>query len=654
MSRGIRREVKRPVRTSLLSLAAVILVFLVSVVSFAEERILTFQSLVTVNKDSTLVVRETIKVICENDKIKHGIYRDFPTSYDLVINPWLPVLKRNVGFRVVGTTRDGKSEQRHTEPLSNGVRTYLGSKDVIIPPGEHTYTITYETDRQLGFFKDHDELYWNVTGNGWEFPIDMAEATVKFPVNLPKDKIRVEGYTGLSGSKARNLNATFNAEGMPYFVTTKSLDSYEGLTIVAAFPKGFFPEPTKQMKVRDLIFDNPALFIVVCGLLLLPLYYFVVWLFVGKDPLRGVIMPLYAPPDDLSPAAVRYLSKMGFDDKVFVAAIINLAVKGHLKIQENKSNYTITKVNASPRDRQLSSEEDRLWNEMPDKVVLGKYEGSSVATMRSNLEETFIRRFSSYFKVNRGFITPGIAISIVTLVCAGIMENQDSWPVMIVSLFFVGTCWLTVAMYGIAWRMAKGKINLTVWVVVCIAIALVAGVNIMWYYLILLMKDLGFPILFLIVLFLTMATNLVFSNLLKARSSKGRKLMDQIEGFKMYLSAAEQGRIDRTNPPEKTPELFEKYLPYAMALDLEQRWAEQFAGVFAREGEASSKDSFSWFTGQSMRDFRSFSSTGFVTTFGSALSNAVSSSATAPGSSSGSSSFGGSGGSSGGGGGGGW
>ncbi len=80
----------RSVFTALLFLAAVISVFFYSGMSLAEERILKFQSLVTVKDDSTLVVRETIKVICENDKIKHGIYRDFPTSYDVLINSWLP------------------------------------------------------------------------------------------------------------------------------------------------------------------------------------------------------------------------------------------------------------------------------------------------------------------------------------------------------------------------------------------------------------------------------------------------------------------------------------------------------------------------------------------------------------------------------------
>ena len=101
----------------------------------AEERILSFKSNIKVNPDSSLTVLETIKVVCENNKIKHGIYRDFPTSYDVVIHSSLPVLNRSVGFRVLQTTRDGKPEPRHTEVLYNGIRTYLGSKGVIISPG---------------------------------------------------------------------------------------------------------------------------------------------------------------------------------------------------------------------------------------------------------------------------------------------------------------------------------------------------------------------------------------------------------------------------------------------------------------------------------------------------------------------------------------
>jgi len=619
----------------------------------AEERILSFKSHIKVNPDSSLTVRETIKVLCENDKIKHGIYRDFPTSYGVVVKPWLPVLTRNVGFRGVETTRDGKPEPHHTESLYNGIRTYLGSRDVIVSPGEHTYTITYETDRQLGFFKDHDELYWNVTGNGWEFPIDLAETTVEFPVNLPKDKIRVEGYTGPSGSKDRNLRAVFNSGGMPYYVTTKPLDAYEGLTIVAAFPKGFFPEPTKQMKIRDLIVDNPALFILICALIRMPVYYFVVWLFVGRDPLKGVIMPLYTPPDDLSPAAIRYLNRMGFDDKVFAAALIDLAVKGCLKIQENKNNYTLTKTSEVLKNERLSSEEVQIWNQMPGKVVLGKYEGAAVGNMRDDLEQSLKQRFTNFFKTNRGFVSPGIALSIIALICAAISENQDSWPVMMMALFLAGLCWLTVKVFMVAREMAKGKANSRSVSITVVASLLVAGTVAAWYGVIIMMRDMGFPVVFLGALVFIVLIHLIFLKLLKAWTFSGRKVMDRIEGFKTYLSAAEQDRLDRMNPPEKTPELFEKYLPYAMALDLEQRWAEQFAGVFGVGGQTSADERPSWLSGESIRDFRAFSSSGFVTAFGSGLSTAVSSSATAPGSSSGSSSFGSSGGSSGGGGGGG-
>ncbi len=110
-------------------------------------------------------VSETIHVRVTGEQIKRGIFRDFPTTYtDPAGNRYV------VGFAVASVTRDGKPEAHHTEKRANGIRVYMGRKDHRVPPGEHSYTLTYTTDRQLGFFKQHDELYWNVTGNGWDIP----------------------------------------------------------------------------------------------------------------------------------------------------------------------------------------------------------------------------------------------------------------------------------------------------------------------------------------------------------------------------------------------------------------------------------------------------------------------------------------------------
>ena len=120
----------------------------------ADERILSYDSTITVNRDGTLEVSEAISVRAEGKNIRRGIYRDFPTTY-----PRAGGGKVVVGFDFQSATRDGKKEPWHTENLSNGVRVYLGSASRTVPRGEHTYVLVYRTDRQMGYFADHDELY---------------------------------------------------------------------------------------------------------------------------------------------------------------------------------------------------------------------------------------------------------------------------------------------------------------------------------------------------------------------------------------------------------------------------------------------------------------------------------------------------------------
>jgi hypothetical protein len=167
----------------------------------SSERILSFSSEITVDPDASMLVTETIKVVSSGDQIKRGIYRDFPTTYqDRAGNTYV------VGFAVQAVGRDGTPEAHHTEALSNGFRIYMGRKEVLLPPGEHTYTLSYRTDRQLGFFKDHDELYWNVTGNGWIFPIETASATVLPPPGVPADRIAPRGLHGPHGHHGPTLH----------------------------------------------------------------------------------------------------------------------------------------------------------------------------------------------------------------------------------------------------------------------------------------------------------------------------------------------------------------------------------------------------------------------------------------------------------------
>ena len=178
-------------------LTACFLALLVAVPAAAQtERISSFDSRITVNTDGSMQVVETIVVESAGIDIVHGIYRDFPLRYtDRAGNRY------SVLFDITGVRRDGNAEPYHTENLSNGIRVYFGSSSYALPSGTHSYQFAYSTNRQLGFFRDHDELYWNVTGNAWKFPIDTATATVLLPANVRRCVTSLSVYTGYQGEK---------------------------------------------------------------------------------------------------------------------------------------------------------------------------------------------------------------------------------------------------------------------------------------------------------------------------------------------------------------------------------------------------------------------------------------------------------------------
>jgi uncharacterized membrane protein len=550
------------------------------------ERIISFHSNITVLRDASMIVEENIKVHCANIEINHGIYRDFPTRYqDLIGN------QVSVDFRVRRVLKNGVNEPYSIENRSNGKRIKIGSPKIELKPGDYEYTIVYETDRQLGFFQDHDELYWNVTGNGWIFPIGQVKAIIRLPGDIPADKMVLEGYTGPYGSEEKDFT-TSKVDGLATFRSTRVLGFKEGLTIVVSWPKGYVTPPDRIQLLGYLLKDNLTLLVALLGIMILMIYYLYYWGKVGKDPKPGTVIPLYYPPENLSPAAIRFIKQMGSDNKGFTAAVIDMAVKGAVLIRKENKDYTLERKE-SARDT-LTPEETQIFNHLlkhKDRITLDNDNHSEFQSAITHFGNSLTDGFQKEnFSKNLGYFGLGILISVIALT-----------PGVIQMFKYETANWILI---GLA----------TVYVVI----------------------------------------NIIFIILLKAYTLKGRKLMDQIEGFKMYLSVAEKERLNLLNPPNETPELFEKYLPYALALDVEQHWAQKFAGVLARAGEGGEPYTPLWYVGAFQHGFIPGD---FAHSLGSSFSSAISSAATPPGSSSGSSSGGGggfSGGGGGGGGGGGW
>jgi uncharacterized membrane protein YgcG len=620
----------------------------------ADERILLFHSDIAVNADSSMLVSETISVRSAHQQIKRGIYREFPTTYrDLYGN------RHTVGFQVVRVLRDGKPEPYHCESCPNGVRVYIGRRDVFLPPGEYTYTLAYTTDRQLGYFSDHDELYWNVTGNGWMFPIAKASATIVFPDGFPKNCFTLDGYTGPAGSRAKDFISSVDPSGVVNFATTTPLGPNEGLTIVVGWPKGLIAAPTPLKEAGYFIRDNRSALVVFAGLVILLGFYMAAWVAVGKDPAKGTIIPLYEPPRGFSPAQIRCIVRMGYDNKAFSAAVINMAVKGFLKITEEDGIYTLSTTRTDTSG--LAQEEER--------IAAAILSSGPALTLQQDNHETISRAIDgvrrdlkkqcerTYFVTNIGYFIAGVVISALVLVMGGFAAER---PGAVGATLFIGI-WLTGWTFGVffllrraaaAWRAVRwgggGAFSRCAQAIftTLLAIFFLAGEAVGLFFL----CSQTSPLMGVAVVALG-GVNHLFYRLLKAPTFAGRRILDQIEGFKMFLSVAEKDRLNLLNPADRTPALFEKYLPYALALDVEQAWAEQFSDVLARAAAAGARYAPVWYSGSAWDMHHPDL---FTLSLSGSLMGAISSSSTAPGSSSGFGGGGGSGGGGGGGGGGGW
>jgi hypothetical protein len=622
------------------------------------EKILDFHSDITLQDDSTLQVTETITVFAAGNQIRHGIFREFPTQYHDFFNN-----RSVVGFQVLSATRDSAEEQFRVEDFANGKRIYLGSPNAMVPRGRHVYTITYATNRQVGFFKDHDELFWNVTGVGWGFAIQHASATVHLPSAIPSDEVKLSGFTGPQGSRESQLTSTADDSGFQ-FETIRALGPRQGLTILLTWPKGYIAEPTSAQKLEFFFRDNRDALLLASGFLVLILYYLIAWSAVGRDPAPGVIMALYEPPQNLSPAGMRYLLQMGFDNKTFAAAILDMAVRGFLTIKEQAGSYTLYLTgkdnrDLSPDEQQIAAQlfegRNEIWLHNENHVAIH----GAIKALQKWLAAA---EQKTYFLTNSRYLIAPVVLTVVIAVAYLLALGKPQFVGAIFVSFWltvwtIAVCAMVVNVFktwrsvflpqssGLAEVFTVGKALFPT--IFAIPFVFFEGMGL---FFLMKLSSLSF------VLFV-LASGLLhglFFHIMKAPTFAGRRLMDQVEGFKLFLGAVDGDRLNRAVPPQQTPAVFEKFLPYALALNVEQDWAEKFSGILANAGASSGGSSTaytpSFYSGSSWNGFTGAS---FASAFSSSLTSAISSSASAPGSGAGGGG-GGSGGGGGGGGGGGW
>lgn len=567
----------------------------------ANERILSFDSDIAVNKDSTVDIIETITILAEGRQIKHGIMREFPIHYKdrfghaYTIRFTLHSAQQKIGPNGAHNVRV------KTLNKANGIVMYLGDPDVVLKPGVYTYVINYTVTRVLGFFKEFDELYWNATGNGWRLPIDQATATVTLPAGIPTTDLLLDAYTGPFGSTGKNFALSIEPSGKVIFKTTRPLLAYHGLTIAVSWPKKIVLAPDSITKALWFLSDNLGVLITLIGWLIVFLLYLMSWLDVRRKNRPGTIIPLFNPPADktldpssyLLPSEVRFLYHMGYDTQTLSSEIVNLSVLGYITIEYVrgffKGTYTLKRTQ-KPSDQAVhvhqlilnelfSSGRSQIELTQSNANILSRLANKVTALLKKSVQAT-------NFSTKSDTIIHGVLASVLTLLAA--------------------------------FAFGPGS----------------------------------FGILGLAFACLLIVTNTFFAFHLTYYTQEGRNLMDQIEGFRLFLSTTETPRLDVIGtPPRKTPELYEKYLPYAMALGVEKQWTKQFTPVFEKLKERGTPYYPIWYYGPVSH---AFDAPAFSSNLNSSLTSAISSSVQAPGTSSGSRGGGSSGGGGGGGGGGGW
>ena len=486
---------------------------LLAVPAFARNwRISDFQSTIAVDDHGGIAVIERITLVFSG--AYNGIYRTIPVEYPG------PNGTNYTLFLHIDSVTDEQGQSLKYESHRDGAYRKLK----IYVPGaidtSKTVLISYSAPNATRFFDDHDEFYWNVTGNDWPVPIDHAAAVVKFPANTA-GSLRAQAFTGVYGSHDQDATSTVNGSEVS-FETNNPLPMRGGLTIDIYIPKGLVTQPSSLTRAIWFLKGNPGI--------LLPFWAFVVmfamWYSIGRDPDPGLsVAPMYEPPKGMTPAEAGTLIDDSVDPRDITSTIVDLAVKGYIKIHETQDSgilfhhkdYQLELL--KPADSKLAAHE---------RVMLENIFGGGQSTTLSSLKNRFYT-----------------AIPVITQDIKSELKNKGMYlvdPDSAHAYTFVGVLIIAAPFAIVQWL---GIANLLDSISTLVGGGLIA-LAIVW----------------------------LFGRVMSAKSVLGGRTKIEVLGFQEFMNRVDADRLKRM-----PPDTFEKYLAYAMALGVEHQWARAFAGI---------------------------------------------------------------------------
>ncbi len=478
-------------------------------------RIADFQDTVLISEDGTALVKERISLVFIGQW--HGIHRTIPIEYPG------PRGTNYTLFLDVTAVTDGAGQKLKYDSKTSG-----GYRDLkIYIPGAvdttRTVEISYIVRNGIRYFEDHDEFYWNVTGNDWPVPIDHAEAHVYLPKQAA-GRLRAQAFTGVYGSAQRDATSVVNGADAA-FETTNPLPMRGGMTVDIFIPKGILKEPGALTRAFWFLGSNPIVFLPFVTFAVM----YVLWWYKGRDPDPGrSVAPMYEPPPGMSPAEAGALIDDTIHPRDITSTIVDLAVRGYIKIEEtvdttllvfHSKDYIFHLVKPLTEWQGLAPHE---------RVMLENIFAGGQQTRLSSLKNRFYT-----------------AIPVIKQDIKAALQNKGMYLIDPDSAngYSVGAALVIAAPFLISqFSGYKQVFNSVILLIVCGIVS-----AIIWW---------------------------LFAREMSAKTVQGARTRIAVLGFQEFMNRVDADRLKRM-----PPDTFEKYLPYAMALGVEHHWAQAFAGI---------------------------------------------------------------------------
>jgi uncharacterized membrane protein len=472
-----------------------------------------FNSNIHVAEDGSARVEEQITFVFSGTY--QGIYRDIPVDY-----PGPSGSNYTLFVKILSVTGDSGDTLKFEKKSSGGflhLKIYVpGATDA-----ERTVNIEYSVANGTRFFADHDEFYWNVTGNDWPVPIEQATAIIFFPAEA-SGKLRAQASEGMYGS---NHAAIASVEGpSASFATTGPLPMRGGLTADVYIEKGVLRQPGAVARFFRFVRSNPVV--------TLPLWAFAVmfplWWMKGRDPDPGMsVAPMYEPPEKMGPAEVGALIDGSVNPRDITSVLVDLAVRGYVKIVETQHKGFLS----STKDYEFHLLKDpSQWNDLTD------YERAMLQQVFAGGQVTLLSSMRNHFYTALPMIKSEIMSALKSKGMYTVDPDSASgyWAL---GLLMVALPYVALQVLGIADFLSS------------VPLAIVCGL-------------------------IALAVIVIIGKQLAATSLKGARTRVQIQGFQEFMNRVDADRLKRM-----PPDTFEKFLPYAMALGVEHHWAKAFEGI---------------------------------------------------------------------------